>query len=271
MHRLLSVLVPLVLLVTLGSCGRYSPGALHHRWFGPPALRVGVVADAPPLAYKKNNTLTGLETAFAAGLAAATGRELALVEMPAAELAPALLAKQIDIAMAGLGVPAIERGGLGATVPYLRSGLIALVRLDKHQRLGTGGARALTSPGVRLAVVTGSAGDRFVNSLKGKGKTSRYATAEAAVQALVANRVDVLVHDLPANLHYASLHVDKGLTPGTARLSSEELAWAVRPDDDAMRQAADRYLADIRKSGELQQLLERFLPFYSNSAYSPGD
>ena len=30
-----------------------------------------------------------------------------------------------------------------------------------------------------------------------------------------------------------------------------------------------RYLATIRASGELQTLLERFLPFYSSSAYSP--
>ena len=36
-----------------------------------------------------------------------------------------------------------------------------------------------------------------------------------------------------------------------------------------MRSAADRYLQTIRASGELQTLLERFLPFYSSSAYSP--
>ena len=52
-------------------------------------------------------------------------------------------------------------------------------------------------------------------------------------------------------------------------MTSEQLAWAVHPDNSTMRTAADRYLATIRASGELQTLLERFLPFYSSSAYSP--
>jgi ABC-type amino acid transport substrate-binding protein len=43
----------------------------------------------------------------------------------------------------------------------------------------------------------------------------------------------------------------------------------VRPDDKKMRSAADNYLRTIRASGELQALFERFLPFYSSSAYSP--
>jgi ABC-type amino acid transport substrate-binding protein len=85
----------------------------------------------------------------------------------------------------------------------------------------------------------------------------------------LANAVDVLVHDLPASLHHAALHVDQGLTPGTTLLTSEHLAWAVRPDDKKMRTAADRYLRTIRASGELQTLFGRFLPFYSSSAYSP--
>ena len=269
MHRLPFVLVLLLLLAGLCACGRYAPTALSHRFFGPSVLRVGVVADAPPRAYRKNGALTGLETGFAAGLAAATGRGLELVELPAADLAPALRDKKIDIAMAGLSVAAIEQQQLAATAPYLRSGLIVLVRLDRHKQLGTGGSRQLTVPGLRVGVVAETAGDAFVSALQRKGKTYRYASTEAAVRALLANAVDVLVHDLPASLHYAALHVDQGLTPGTTLLTSEHLAWAVHPDNEKMRSAADRYLQTIRASGELQTLLERFLPFYSSSAYSP--
>ena len=61
MHRLPFVLVLLLLLAGLCACGRYAPTALSHRFFGPSVLRVGVVADAPPLAYRKNGALTGLE------------------------------------------------------------------------------------------------------------------------------------------------------------------------------------------------------------------
>ena len=36
-----------------------------------------------------------------------------------------------------------------------------------------------------------------------------------------------------------------------------------------MLQTANAYLAAIRKTGELQQLLDRSIPFYQNTAYSP--
>lgn len=269
MQRLLSTFALPVLLISLAGCGHLTSTATYQRFFGPSLLRVGMVADAPPLAYKKNSALTGLETQFAAGLATATGRQLELVELPAAELAPALLAGRIDIVMAGLTVRAIEQEQLVATAPYLRSGVVALVRLDKHKQLGTGGAQSLTAGGVRLGMVAGTGGENFVSGLKKKGKNNRFLTTEAAVRALVANAVDVLVLDLPISLHYASLHVDQGLTPGTTLMTTEQLAWAVRPDDWKMRKEADHYLQTIGKNGELQDLFERFLPFYTSSDYSP--
>jgi polar amino acid transport system substrate-binding protein len=52
-------------------------------------------------------------------------------------------------------------------------------------------------------------------------------------------------------------------------MTREELAWAIRPNDTAMRKAANAYLADIEKNGSLQKMIERSIPFYRNTAYSP--
>ncbi len=89
------------------------------------------------------------------------------------------------------------------------------------------------------------------------------------MQALIDNAIDVFVSDLPTNCYYASLYLDKGLTPGATLMTREQLAWGVRPDDQKMLKTANEYLAAIQQSGELQKLIERAIPFYRNTAYSP--
>ena len=268
MNRLSPLVLLLALALALGGCSRLKPKAVIDNLTGPATLRVGVVSDAPPLAYKQNKELTGLEIRFAEGLAKSANKKLELVELTAADLAPALTSKKIDIAMAGLVGDKVRQQGLAASAPYLDSGQVILVRLNNYKRLGAG-TKALKEKRVRIGVVSGSVGEIFVNSLKPKGIVNRYATAPQGVQALVDNGIDVFIHDLPSNLYYASVFVDKGLTPGKSLMTGEELVWAVRPDNQEMLQTANAYLAAIHKSGELQQMLDRAIPFYQNTAYSP--
>jgi ABC-type amino acid transport substrate-binding protein len=47
------------------------------------------------------------------------------------------------------------------------------------------------------------------------------------------------------------------------RLNEEHLAWAFRPDDEALRAAADAALARWEADGSLRQVLDRWLPYWS--------
>ena len=109
----------------------------------------------------------------------------------------------------------------------------------------------------------------FVKSLKPRGKSLRFVTAPEGVQALIDNTIDVFIADLPTNFYYAALYVDQGLTPGTTPMTQEPLVWAVRPGNQSMQKAANEYLAAIKENGELQALIDRSIPFYKNTAYSP--
>jgi len=241
---------------------------LFSRFIEPASLRVGIAADSPPLAYSKDNTLVGLETQFATGLAQSVDRKPELVELPRQDLAEALLDGKVDIVMAGMTVTEAQKHKLTTTTPYLLSGQTTLVRLSDYDRLGNG-IRHLTEPMVRLGVVSGGTADAWLKGLRPKGTISRFASTPEGVQALIKGTIDVFISSLPANFYYAALYIDKGLTPGNIPLTKEELAWAVRPDNDKMLKAANAYLAAIEQSGELQKMLERAIPFYRNTAYSP--
>lgn len=263
-----TLLLLFALLIILTGCNHIKPETLFSSLTGPEKLKVGIAIDAPPLAYKNKDTFTGLETKFAAGLAHSTGKTLEFVELPRQELAQALVDKKIDIIMSGLTATTAQEQKLAVTTPYLISGQVALVHLDVYKQLGNN-TRNLTEPKVRIGVVTESPGDIFIKGLNPQGKTIRFASAPEGVKALISNTIDVFVYDMPANFYYASLYVDKGLTPGATLMTREQLVWGVRPDDQAMLKAANEYLAAIQQSGELQNLIERAIPFYKNTAYSP--
>ncbi len=268
MFRPLRFLFALLAAIALTGCHPTKSRSLFDLMASPGSLKVGIATDAPPLAYLKEGKPAGLEMQFAAGLAEALARKLEVVELPRAELAEALQSGKVDILMAGMTLAEAHGQNLAAANPYLLSGQIALVHLDDFKLLGTGPAN-LAGKNVRIGVVHDSSGDTFIHGLKPKGQVNRFPSAPEAVQALVADTIDAFVFDLPANAYYASLHVDKGLTPGVALLTREPLVWAVRPDDDAMRKSANAYLAALEKNGELQKMLERAIPFYRNTAYSP--
>ncbi|WP_028317921.1 transporter substrate-binding domain-containing protein [Desulfobulbus elongatus] len=269
MARFFRLLLPLAAVLMLTGCtDAVKSRDLFGAIMAAKTLRVGIVNDAPPLAYAKDNALTGLETMFAAGLAGFTNRRLELVELPRDELIPALRAKDIDIVMAGMTVAEAQRHRIATTAPYLPSGQTTLVRLSDYDRLGNG-IRHLTEPSIRLGVVAEGTADAWLKGLRPKGAINRFATAPEGVQALIRGSIDVFIFSQPANYYYAALYIDQGLTPGNILLTREELAWAVRIDDDDLREAANNYLAAIDRSGDLQKMLERTIPFYRNTAYSP--
>ncbi|MCL2458201.1 MAG: transporter substrate-binding domain-containing protein [Desulfobulbus sp.] len=263
----LLLLPPLASLLLLAGCAPKSNDLLDMIM---PAntLKVGTVTDAPPLAYAKNNTTTGLEALFAEGLATAMGRRLELMPLPREKLFSALRDKKIDIIMAGMTAAEAQRHRIASTPPYLVSGQTTLVRLGDYDGMGNG-IRNLTEPSVRLGVVAGSTADAWIKGLRPKGSISRFATAPDGVQALMKKSIDVFIFNQTANYYYASLYIDKGLTPGAILLTREELAWGIRADNDDVREAANKYLAAINQSGALLRMLEQTIPFYRDTAYSP--
>ena len=268
MCRLSSLLLIVAASLLLAACQASRSKGFLGSLMRPQNLKVGMAVDAPPLAMKKNGQISGLEWDFAQGLAQSMQRSVEVVELPRKELAQALLERKVDIVMAGMTVAEAQRQQLTTTDPYLISGQVVLVRLDDFQRFGHG-TRNLTTEGVRLGVVEHSAGDTLLNGLHPKGSINRFPSAPEGLRALVSEQIDVFIHDFPSNGYFASLFIDKGLTPGVTLLTREPLAWAVHPKDAEMRQAANAYLAELSSSGELEKILTRSLPFYRNTAYSP--
>ena len=229
-------------------------------------LRIGLATDAPPLSWRDDEGMRGLEPQLAASYAAgvkSAGREVIYAPMPKQSLFEALRSGQVDVVMGGITEREARQQKLAATRGWLKTGLTPLTLLGEEKRLsGKGGLKA---PGLRIGTVLGSSGPAYVRGLRAKGTHQVFSGAQPAVNALLARRIDVLVHDMPANFHYAARHIEEGLMPGDKLLTRDEIVWVLRDGDRALRRSLDAWLKQKQDDDTLAALVLQNLPFYSET------
>lgn len=224
-----------------------------------PPLRVGVAPSQPPLIFEDDQQqIAGLEADLARALGEALGREVTFVSMFWPDLPLELQARRIDIIMSGMSVTPERRRRVAFTEPYLVVGQQALIRAADRAELGS--LEAVRATTRRVATEQASTGDAYVKEHLPAADHVTLPTLEAAVAALIDGSVDVVIHDSPSIRWQAREHAehDLRLVPGT--FTTEELAWAVHPDNEALRRAADAALARWRADGTLRTLVTRWLP-----------
>lgn len=226
-------------------------------------LKVGITANAPPLIYRQDGRITGLEAEFAVELARYTGRELRFVEISWDDQIPSLVAGRTDIIMSGMSVTELRQYRIMFADPYLVSGQVALVRRNEFNRFSNG-LTDLLNLTVRIGSVAATTGSYLAQKQFAGNSKMEYTTPQQAVKALIGNKIDAFVYDLPMNFYFGALHEAQGLVPVPAPLTREYLAWGIRKDDPGLLAAANGYLANIRESGQLQEKVQRWIPFYTN-------
>lgn len=226
MVRVTSLLLALAATLTLTACGTTPSGGGS----GDHSLRVGVSADYPPIIYETGGRITGLEAELARKLAADQGKRIQFVKKKFNDLIPVLEKGQIDVIMSGMSVTQPRSVRVAFGYPYLTIGQKALVpRAD---------ARHYTTPWSILmhkgkaGVVKGTTGSYVTQQRLGKAKIVEYGSADSAVKALKAGKIDLFIHDSPMIAWLAAQYEADGLVSVNYPLSEEYLAWAFRKDND---------------------------------------
>lgn len=222
-------------------------------------LRVSVPVDTPPYAFRRGAETVGLEVDFARELAAALGRRLEVSEASFPTLIAELNAGRADIIMAGMTITPPRAVQVAFSDPYLRSGLMAVVRREDLARYPDP-SRVLRTTGP-IGVVTGTTGERFVRERAATASAAVYPAARAAFDELRQRRVDAVVHDAPVGLWFVSTD-EANLAAVLTLLDEEQLAWGMRRDDEALRAAVNATLARWRADGTRDRILTRWLPYW---------
>jgi len=234
----------------------------------PPApLRVAVDPHEPPFVYKSGEKLSGLEIELARGLGDALNRPVVFVETSMTDLIPALLDDKADIVMSGMAINRLRQVRTAFCSPYLRIGQLALCRRAELSIYVNN--NNLQNVRGDIGVVTGSTGDMVVSAQFAFAGHTPFPTYAEAVQALLSKKVDLVLADYPVAIwECAENEASIGMVPNF--LSQEDVAWAVRKDDDALRSAANAYLEQLRTSGKLALTIHKWIPDAATESIAPS-
>jgi len=224
-----------------------------------PALRVGIAPNYPPIAFKQQGRLAGLEVDCALGLEAELGRRVELVELDWEALIPALESGKIDVIMSGMSITEARARRVRFVSYYLRVGQMAMFR--KADQLQLSSPTLLTMTHSRVGFVAGTTGAAYVQGNLPQAQYVPLRSTDEGLQALRAGEIDVFVHDAVTAWRVGDNAANDTLTSSFVPLTEEYLAWAVRQTDEALHRDLEAVLARWKRSGRLQELFQKWLKF----------
>lgn len=224
------------------------------------ALRVGITPDYPPLIFKTKEEVKGVEADLAFRLGKALNRQVQYVELPWDQQIPALIEGKIDIIMSGMTVTDERKARINFADPYLKSGLLTLMRAEDspyYRSLEDIQASPLT-----VGVIKGTTGESFVRrNFPNAANVIALQRASDAPNLLRNNRIDLYVDDAPSVIWLAS--ENEGTLKGFWKLLNQEyLGWGVRREDQELLTRANAILRDWKKDGTLREVLNQWLPYW---------
>lgn len=225
-----------------------------------PPLRVGIAPNYPPLAFKDDGQLQGIEVDFAKRLGPALDRPVVLVETPWDDLAKALVEdKTIDVVMSGTSITEKREERVDFTAPYMDIGQMVLIRDADYGHLRN--AAALDKPTVRVGFISNTTSQQYAQKHLDHAKLEGFDDADVGVAALRANRIDAFIVDAPAVWRVSGglLSKETQLRGLYTPLTKEKLAWAVRKGDDALRLQLNAILAKWQKDGTLADVIDDWI------------
>lgn len=222
-------------------------------------LRVGVSPNAPPLAFKRNGQLQGLEIDLATQLGTYLGKEVKFVQLNWDNLLPSLEQGKIDIIMSGMTMTPKRAYRIAFSKPYFRSGQILLVRRDQANRFSTG-IFSLMGNKPEIGVIEGTTGDFFITKTINKPRLTRFNTSESAVKALVGGKVDAVVHDAPILCYYAAQN-EENTTPILQMATKEFLAWGINKSNPDLLSKVNVFIEQQAANGTLKATTKRWIPY----------
>lgn len=264
--RSVAALAASLLAVFLLGCAQMSPrsadaggpGSVLQRIQDRGALVVGMAGDMPPLNYRsRDGEMMGLEVDLARGFARRMNVDLAIDQIPFAQLLPALQDGRVDMVISGMTITPTRNRQVAFTRPYLESGKALLT---KRETLASAeSADAVDSPALTVVALQGSTSAAFVEAAMPKATLVTTAGYDQAVQMVLDDKADVMVADYPITVISVFRHPNRGLVSVRQPLTYEPLGIALPAADPLLLNWVENTLGLLEGGGQMEALQTRWL------------
>jgi ABC-type amino acid transport substrate-binding protein len=221
-------------------------------------LKVGISADYPPMAFEQEGRIVGIEADNATAVSSILGQKMTFVNMPFTKLIPALQAGEIDVIMSAMSITSERAEQVIFTNPYMEMGQMAILSTEKVAKFAQ--PWSIYREGVRIGVEPGTTGAQFAETKLTDAEIKFFSDSASAFTGLRSNEIDLYIHDAPTSWQLAKTTENNDLISLYAPLTNEQLAWAVRKDDERLAESLNAALATMKGNGVLRHILNRWIP-----------
>jgi polar amino acid transport system substrate-binding protein len=219
-------------------------------------LRVGFETGYMPFEMlDRGGQVIGFDVDLARLMSRRLGVRLVLVNQAWDGIIPALLTGKFDVLMGGMTITPERAQRVAFCDPYVHIGQTVLLTRRLADRVRS--YKDLDAPEFRLLSKLGTTGEIAARKAFPRARIDTFEhEADAAIE--VRNgRAAAFIYDLPFNAVLAAQYPDS-LVHLAEPFTREDLAWAVRKEDAALRAWLNAFLADLRREGMYQALYRKW-------------
>lgn len=208
-------------------------------------------AEFPPYEYHEGDEIIGIDAEVGALIAEKLGLEFEIEDIAFDSVIPEVTSGKADIGMAGMTVTEERKQSVNFSDTYA-TGIQAIIVPE-----GSEIASADDLAGKIIGVQTGTTGDLYATDDYGDENIERYSKGMEAVQALSQGKIDaVIIDNEPAKVFVSET---EGLTILESPYVEEEYAIAVSKDNEALLEAINGALAELKADGTLDEIVAKYI------------
>lgn len=265
MNKIFSLVLVSVLSISLAACGSQPASTTGNSAAGEqPAKKVeavkkytfGTDATYPPFEFEKDGKYIGIDIDIIHAIGKEEGFEVELKPMNFKGIIPAITAKQIDGAIAGISITEERKQTVSFSEPYFKAGLTLVVREDNT---------TIKSPedlkGKIIAIKKGTTGAKTADELAAKygAKVNYYDSSPAMYQEVANKNADVTVEDYPVVSYMLSTDTNSKLKIVGERLNGDYYGIAVGKGNDELLKKINDGLKKLQDNGKLDEIIKSYL------------
>jgi glutamine transport system substrate-binding protein len=260
MKKGIIILTSMLLTMSIfAGCSKNNSEAANSNVNGNTKKKYVIATDATyaPFEFEKDGKYVGIDIDLLAAVAKSEGFEYELKPMDFKGIIPALQAKQIDGAIAGMNITEERQKVLDMSEGYYEAGLSLVVKQDNNS------IKSLEDlKGKIFAVKKGTAGAKFAEDNKEKlGSTIRYFDDTPSMfQEVKLGNADVTIEDYPVIAYMVSVDTNSGLKIAGEKLTKNFYGFAVKKSENKeLLNAFNKGFKKLKDSGEYDKIVAKYI------------
>jgi glutamine transport system substrate-binding protein len=264
MKKILSLVLVSMLAISLAACGNSAPSADKTAATVTPTSKTepakkytfGIDATYPPFEFEKDGKYIGIDIDLINAIAKEEGFEVELKPMDFKGIIPAITAKQLDGAIAGISITDERKQVVSLSEPYFKAGLSLVVRKDDTSIKGPEDLK-----GKVIAIKKGTTGAKKADELAKQygSKVNYYDDSPTMYQEVMNKNADVTIEDYPVVSYMLSTDTNAKLKIVGDRLNGDFYGIAVGKGNDELLKKINDGLKKLQDSGKMDEITNKFI------------